>query len=85
MMTPIGAVTGVDLSAAFASGTVASDVIRGSLTSFSAGIFIYVAFVEIIAEDFLHNHHHDEDDEKDDKDDNGERGRGARKRMSKEK
>lgn len=61
MMTPIGAVVGVDLSAAFEGGTVAADVIRGSLTAFSAGIFIYVAFVEIIAEDFLHNHHHQDE------------------------
>eukprot|EP00189_Rhodosorus_marinus_P007434 CAMPEP_0184752804 /NCGR_PEP_ID=MMETSP0315-20130426/43774_1 /TAXON_ID=101924 /ORGANISM="Rhodosorus marinus, Strain UTEX LB 2760" /LENGTH=354 /DNA_ID=CAMNT_0027232157 /DNA_START=766 /DNA_END=1830 /DNA_ORIENTATION=- len=52
IMTPIGACLGVSLGTTYDEGSQGANLIRGSLTAFSAGIFIYVALVEIIAEEF---------------------------------
>ncbi|KAJ8904371.1 hypothetical protein NDN08_000890 [Rhodosorus marinus] len=58
VMTPIGACLGVYLGTAYDEGSQGASLIRGSLTAFSAGIFIYVSLVEIVAEEFPQRPNH---------------------------
>jgi len=58
IMTPLGALIGLYLGTAYETGSVRAKSVRGSLTAFSAGIFIYVCLVEIVADEFFGHHHH---------------------------
>mmetsp|Transcript_44855 Transcript_44855/g.174087 ORF Transcript_44855/g.174087 Transcript_44855/m.174087 type:complete len:90 (-) Transcript_44855:692-961(-) len=60
-MTPIGACLGVYLGTAYDEGSEGANLIRGSLTAFSAGIFIYISLVEILAEEFPQRPHHEKE------------------------
>mmetsp|Transcript_44856 Transcript_44856/g.174089 ORF Transcript_44856/g.174089 Transcript_44856/m.174089 type:complete len:318 (-) Transcript_44856:335-1288(-) len=61
VMTPIGACLGVYLGTAYDEGSEGANLIRGSLTAFSAGIFIYISLVEILAEEFPQRPHHEKE------------------------
>eukprot|EP00188_Purpureofilum_apyrenoidigerum_P000278 Plantae.Rhodophyta-Purpureofilum_apyrenoidigerum.ctg1112.p1 GENE.Plantae.Rhodophyta-Purpureofilum_apyrenoidigerum.ctg1112~~Plantae.Rhodophyta-Purpureofilum_apyrenoidigerum.ctg1112.p1 ORF type:complete len:353 (-),score=46.85 Plantae.Rhodophyta-Purpureofilum_apyrenoidigerum.ctg1112:614-1672(-) len=58
VMTPLGALIGLYFGTAYEEGSVHAKSVRGSLTAFSAGIFIYVCLVEIVADEFFGHHHH---------------------------